>query len=139
MTFPTATDSLLGNGKWEAGPALVVLTTPGHWVIGALANNQWSFAGWGKNNVNAMLIQPFINYNFSHGWYVTSSPIITANWLAASSNRWTLPIGGGGGKIVKFGKLPVNFQLQAFSNVVKPQQGGADWQLRFQVQFLFPR
>jgi len=47
MTFPTATDSLLGDGKWSAGPGLVVLTMPGHWVIGALANNQWSFAGWG--------------------------------------------------------------------------------------------
>ena len=139
LTFPTATASVLGNGKWEAGPALVVLTMPGHWVLGALANNQWSFAGWGKNNVNTLLIQPFINYNFPDGWYVSSSPIIPANWLAASSNRWTLPIGGGVGKIVRFGKLPVNFQLQAFSNVVKPQQGGADWQLRFQVQFLFPK
>jgi hypothetical protein len=29
--------------------------------------------------------------------------------------------------------------LQAFDNVVTPQQGGADWQLRFQVQLLFPR
>jgi len=26
---------------------------------------------------------------------VSSSPIITANWLAASDNRWTLPIGNG--------------------------------------------
>jgi hypothetical protein len=139
MTFPTATDSLLGNGKWSAGPGLVLLTMPGHWVIGALANNQWSFAGWGKNNVNSMLIQPFINYNFSHGWYLTSSPIITANWLAASDDRWTLPIGGGVGKLFKLGKLPVNTQLAAYSNVVKPRQGGADWQLRFQVQFLFPK
>ena len=55
---------MLGNGKYEAGPALVLLTMPGHWVIGALANNQWSYAGWGKNNVNALLVQPFINYNF---------------------------------------------------------------------------
>jgi hypothetical protein len=51
----------------------------------------------------------------------------------------TKPIGGGVGKIVKFGKLPVNFQLQAFDNVVTPKQGGADWQLRFQVQLLFPK
>jgi hypothetical protein len=139
MTFPTATESLLGNGKWEAGPSLVVLTTPGHWVIGALANNQWSFAGWGKNNVDAFLVQPFINYNFSHGWYVTTSPIITANWLAASNERWTVPIGGGVGKIVKLGKLPINFQLQAFDNVVTPNRSGADWQLRFQAQLLFPK
>jgi hypothetical protein len=139
MTFPTASDSLLGNGKWSAGPGLVLLTMPGHWVIGALANNQWSFAGWGKNSVNSMLIQPFLNYNFPHGWYFTSSPIITANWLAASDDRWTVPIAGGIGKLFRLGKLPINTQLTAYSNVVKPRQGGADWQLRFQVQFLFPK
>jgi hypothetical protein len=139
MTFPTASDSLLGNGKWSAGPSLVLLATPGHWVFGALANNQWSFAGWGKNNVNSMLIQPFLNYNFPHGWYFTSSPVITANWLAASNDRWVVPIGGGIGKLFRLGKLPINTQLTAYSNVVKPRQGGADWQLRFQVQFLFPK
>jgi predicted metal-dependent hydrolase len=42
---------VLGNGKWEAGPALVLLTMPGHWVIGALANNQWSYCE--KNLVNS--------------------------------------------------------------------------------------
>jgi hypothetical protein len=45
------------------------------------------------------------NYNFADGWYVTSSSIITANWLAASNDRWTLPLGGG------VGKLPINLQL----------------------------
>jgi len=139
MTFPTATDSMLGNGKWSAGPGLVVLTMPGHWVLGALANNQWSFAGWGKKSVNSMLVQPFVNYNFPHGWYFTTSPIITANWLAASNDRWTGPIGGGFGKLFRLGKLPINTSLAAYSNVVKQRQGGSDWQLRFQVQFLFPK
>ena len=117
----------------------VVLTTPGHWVIGALANNQWSFAGWGTKSVDALLVQPFINYNFSHGWYITSAPIITANWEAASDERWTVPIGGGVGKILKIDKLPINTSLAAYCNVVTPQHGGADWQLRFQMQFLFPK
>jgi hypothetical protein len=64
MTFPTATEPLLGNGKWTAGPSIVLLTEPGHWVIGALANNRWSFAGWGRKSVDAFLVQAFINYNF---------------------------------------------------------------------------
>ena len=84
------------------------------------------------------LIQPFLNYNFSGGIYLSSAPIITANWKADSGDRWTVPLGGGGGKIVHFGRLPVNFQLQAYYNVVTPDNG-ADWQLRFQVQFLFPK
>jgi hypothetical protein len=139
MTLPTATDPMLGSGKWSAGPAVVALTIQGHWVLGALANNQWSFAGWGSQNVNQMLIQPFINYNLPHGWYVTTSPIITANWEANSDNRWTVPLGAGLGKIVKLGKLPVNLQLSAYYNVVTPKEFGADWQLRFQFQFLLPK
>ena len=139
FTFPTATDSLLGAGKYSAGPAVVVLTMQGHWVIGALANNQWSYAGWGDNDVNAMLIQPFINYNLPDAWYLTSAPIITANWKATSDERWTVPIGGGIGKIVKLGKLPLNVQLGAYYNLLTPDTFGADWQLRFQVQFLFPK
>ena len=138
LTFPTATDSMLGAGKWSAGPAVVALTMQGHWVIGALANQQWSYAGWGSQDVSAMLIQPFINYNFSHGWYLTTAPIITANWKADSGDKWVVPIGGGVGKIVKLGKLPLNLQLGAYYNVVTPDNG-ADWQLRFQVQFLFPK
>jgi hypothetical protein len=44
---------------------VVTLVTPGNWVIGALANNLWSFAGDGdRNNVNLMTVQPFVNYNF---------------------------------------------------------------------------
>jgi hypothetical protein len=138
LTFPTATDSLLGSGKYSAGPAAVALTIHGHWVIGALANQQWSYAGWGDNDVNAMLIQPFVNYNLPHGWYLTTAPIITANWEADGGDRWTVPVGGGVGKIQRFGKLPLNLQLSAFYNVEKPDFG-ADWQLRFQVQFLFPK
>jgi hypothetical protein len=138
LTFPTATDAMLGAGKWSAGPAAVALTMQGHWVIGALANQQWSYAGWGEKNVSAMLIQPFINYNFSHGWYVTTSPIITADWNANRGDKWTVPIGGGVGKIIRLGKLPLNAQLAAYYNVVTPDNG-ADWQLRFQVQFLFPK
>src|SRR3954471_19707693 len=42
VTLPTATSKDLGSGKWSAGPAAVWM--PGHWVVGALVNNQWSFA-----------------------------------------------------------------------------------------------
>ena len=50
FTLPTATDSLLGAGKFSLGPAAVALTMQGHWVVGALMNNQWSVAGWGSGH-----------------------------------------------------------------------------------------
>jgi hypothetical protein len=138
FTLPTATDVLLGGGKWSAGPAVVVLTMQGPWVIGVLANNQWSFEGWGDHSVNAMLVQPFVNYNLEKGWYFTSAPIITANWNAEKSDVWTVPLGVGAGRIFKIGKLPVNAQLSAYDNVHTPVDG-PDWQLRFQFQLLFPK
>ena len=94
FTLPTATDSLLGTSQWSMGPAAVALSMQGPWVFGALANQQWSFAGWGDQDVSQLLIQPFVNYNLPDGLYLTSVPIITANWEASSGNKWTVPVGG---------------------------------------------
>jgi len=140
FTLPTATDELLGSEKWSMGPAAVALTIQGPWVFGALVNNQWSFVGNNKRDeVNQMLLQPFVNYNLPAGWYLTSSPILTANWAAdRGGDVWTVPVGGGAGKLFRFGKLPINAQLTAYGNVAKPEFG-PDWQLRSQIQFLFPK
>lgn len=139
MTFPTASSSLLGSGRWSAGPTAVGLLMDGPWVVGALVNHQWDYAGWTDRNVNMLLIQPFINYNLPHGWYLNTAPIVTGDF-ASSGSHWTVPIGGGGGKLWRVGKvgLPVNTQLQAYYNAETPKFG-PDWQLRFQLQFLFPR
>jgi len=45
LTFPTATNTALGSGKFSGGPAGVALKMDGPWVYGVMANNQWSFAG----------------------------------------------------------------------------------------------
>lgn len=55
FTLPTVTDSRLGSGKFSLGPSAVALTIQGPCVLGALINNQWSIAGWGKKDVNQML------------------------------------------------------------------------------------
>jgi hypothetical protein len=34
ITLPTASDRLLGSGKWSVGPAAVALTIQGAWVLG---------------------------------------------------------------------------------------------------------
>jgi len=137
--FPTNTDDRLGVDKWSAGPAAVALAKPGHWLVGALVQNVWSYAGDSDaSDVNFFSFQYFINYNFKSGWYVSSTPTITADWEADSDDRWTVPIGGGVGRLVKFGKQPVDLKLQGFYNVENPK-GTADWSLQFQVKFLFPK
>ena len=139
LQLRTATDDTLGTGKWAAGPSLVLLTMQGKWVVGVLANNIWSFAGDSdRDDVNFLTLQYFINYNLPNGWYLVSAPINTADWETDSGDRWTVPLGGGGGKVFHIGKLPINVQTQAFYNVEHPQFG-PEWQLRFQFQFLFPK
>ena len=134
ILIPTSTDDSLGVGEWGAGPGVVALTIEGRFVYGALLNNVWSFEG----NFNAMTFQPFVNYNLPSGWYIVSAPLITANWEANGDNTWTVPVGGGMGKILRFGKMPVNCQAQIFYNVETPD-GGPEWQLRIQFQLLFPK
>ena len=138
VLLPTATDDVLGQDTWAAGISGVVLTMPGHWVIGSLFSNIWSVGG-GDADINLFTWQYFINYNFEDGWYATTAPIITANWEADSDHRWTVPFGGGIGKIFRIGKQPINAQLSLYNNVVTPDDYGAEWQVRAQIQFLFPK
>jgi hypothetical protein len=140
FVFPTATDPSLGQKKWSAGPSVVVLAQPGHWTLGLLANNVWSFAGSSSSpSVNQMLVQYFVNYNLSKGWYLTTSPIITANWAASSAkNVWTVPFGAGIGRIMKVGFQPINLSAQVYANAVYPS-GGSPWGIRLQIAFLFPQ
>ena len=141
LLFPTATSRETGSGKWGAGPTAVVVWMPKPWVVGVLANNIWSYAGNGdRAAVSTFLLQPFVNYNLPDGWYLTSSPVVTANWKAPSDDRWVVPIGGGVGKIWHLGHQPINTTVQAYWNVVHPETvHGPNWQVRAQFTLLFPK
>jgi len=139
VLMPTGTDDRTGFRKWGIGPSLVGVGFKGPWVYGGIISNVWDFAGSSKTgDVNLMSLQYFVNYNFPNGWYLVTSPIITANWEADSGNKWTIPFGGGAGKIVRFGKVPVNLSAQAYYSVEKPEFG-ADWQLRLVANLMFPK
>jgi len=139
LVIPTATNDILGQGKLSLGPSVVLLAQPPHWTLGALINNVWSVAGSSSRPpVNQMLLQYFINYNMKHGWYTTIQPIITADWRASNGNVWTVPFGGGIGRIMKLGFQPVNLQAQFYGNAVYPK-GTSPWSMRLQIAFLFPK
>lgn len=149
--FPTATSNLLGQGKVSVGPSVVALVQPGHWTLGSLVNNLWSFAGSGSRpEVNQMTWQYFINYNLPKGWFLTSSPIITANWNdkalldaanggdTTSGGRWTVPVGGGAGRVTRLGFQPVNIAVNFYGNVAHPS-GASSWGMRMQIALLYPQ
>ncbi|MEE4113706.1 MAG: hypothetical protein V2I40_12890 [Desulfobacteraceae bacterium] len=114
--------------KAAQNPVADMITLP-------LQNNTNFGVGLGDEVQNVLNIQPVVplklseNYNLPQGWYISSAPIITANWKADSGDQWTVPFGGGVGKIFRIGKQPVNAQAQAFYNVEIPDNG-PDWTLR---------
>jgi len=139
--LPTNSAAELGNRNWGMGPSAVVLHLEkgSPWVYGVLVNNIWSLTSDKQGGAyNNGLVQPFVNYNFEGGLYLTTAPILTVNWKAENSQQWTVPLGGGVGKIFHLGKLPVNTQISAYYNVVRPDFG-ANWQIRAQVQLMFPK
>ena len=91
-----------------------------------------------ESDVNQFLIEPFINYNLDGGWYLIIDSIITANWDAPSGQKWTVPLGGGAGKLFTIGKQPINARLEAYYMVERPDNA-PDWQIIGTFVFLFPK
>ncbi|MFC1681572.1 neuromedin U [Pseudomonadota bacterium] len=139
VSAPTASDDQMGTGKWSGGVTAVGLLQPKWGTYGLLFRQLWSFAGdSNRRDVSQAVFQPWVNYNLDKGWFLLSNLLIVANWEADSDNRWTLPLGGGIGRVFKIGNQGINSRLEAYYNIEQPQ-GAPEWTLRFTWQFLFPR
>jgi hypothetical protein len=135
---PTISSASLGSNVWGAGPSAVLVFSGGPWVAGALFNNIWSLGGSSRNSANSysnFLANPFVSYNFDSGWYISSAPSITANWQYPGT-KWTVPIGGGAGRFVHVGSLPIDLSVGTYYNIVRPT-GSGRWQLSAQATLVF--
>jgi len=137
---PTATYHLLGFEKFGLGPTFVALAQPKFGTIGVLVNNIWSVAGHSdRPDVNMFYLQPFLNYNLKHAWYLSlQTSGITANWANHGGPRWTVPIGGGPGRVWTIGHQAINVQTFFFGNVVHPPNA-SPWEFRMAFTLLFPK
>jgi hypothetical protein len=139
LQAPTATQDVLGTGKWSAGPAVGLLYLNGPWVNGILASHLWSFAGEsGRAEVSQSTFEPVISYNFENGWFLAFDSTITADWNAPADKRWTIPVGLDVGKAFQIGKQSLSVQLGTYYNVERAE-GAARWLIRFQVSLIFPK
>jgi hypothetical protein len=137
ISLPTRTDPALGPNRAALGPSAVLYYAKDAWGAGVVVQNAWSFGGTGINKVNVFAAQYILNYNLPNGWFLYSNSTITSNWNAPSSDRWTVPVGGGFGKVFNIGKQPVSASVQGFYNVETPTNG-PKWSGIFQFSFLFP-
>ena len=66
------------------------------------------------------------------------NPLSLPTGKARSGDVWTVPVGGGIGRIMKIGFQPVNLQVQFFGNATYARFG-SPWSMRLQLAFLFPK
>jgi hypothetical protein len=137
--LPTASNQeILGSGKWGAGPGAVIFYQTGHWTMGGVVSNLWSFAGDSdRDDYNYLTLQYFLNYNIGGGWAIGTAPVLVANWEAESDETWTIPWGLQVSKVTKIASQPVNLMLGYYTNSEHPDNS-SDSTVRFQVSFLFP-
>ena len=147
LWLPTATDDTLGINEWGGGPVVVGLTIQGPLLIGFLAQNIWAGdqshgSSATGDRVNSLLIEPFVFYNFPGGWFLTYRPLITADWTVDEDHRWTVPVGGGFGRVFPVGNMVLDIHAQAFYNgLTEPAAGSTnvgEWTALLVVHFLLP-
>jgi len=56
------------------------------------------------SNIQQIFLQHFVHYGFQGGWYFPTPPMMTANWRASASERWTISVGSSVGKVSNIGK-----------------------------------
>ena len=139
LLIPATTDPFLGSERWGAGPTAVVLKQVGPWTVGGLVNHIWSYGGNAdRAKVNQTFLQPFIAYGTKTGYTFTLQTESTANWEAASGQKWTVPLNVQLSKVTRLGKRPMSVALSPGYFLEKPD-GGPNWKIRAALTLLFPK
>jgi hypothetical protein len=134
---PLMRDDPLGAGTWSVGLASVALAIHGARLYGVLGSDRCALAGdVDGGGMYGLVVQPFVNYNLPDGWYLMSVPVISADLMAPSAQRWTVPMGAGIGRSARLRDMPLSVQAGYYYNVEKPD-GAPDWTLRLELRLRF--
>ena len=142
--FPTASEEVLGTGKYSLGPTAVVGYLGRTWTAAIFPQQWWSVGGnASRSNVNFTNIQYFIFYappglDPDAAWRIGMSPNISINW-AAAGDKVTFPIGLGVSRMVNIGPLPVNIDGEVDYSVIHPgDKAGSRWNARIYITAVIP-
>ena len=106
LIAPTASEDVLGQGKWQLGPAAAVGYLGRKWTLGVLAQHWWSAGGDSdRASVSQSSIQYFWSRKLPNQWSLGASPTISLDWDDGAIDV-EFPLGVGINKTVILGKLP---------------------------------
>jgi len=134
---PTGTNDFLTTRKFGIGPTVVALQQTGGSTFGALINQIWSVAGDNdRANISALYFQPFYSFNWESGAGVAVDFEISQNWKASTTTVWFIPTIS---SLASLGGQKVQFIIGPRINLAAPDGAQADFGVRAQLVFLFPR
>ena len=139
LVLPTAADQVLGQGKYQAGPAAMLFNLGKPWVYGVLVQHWSSFAGHDdRADVSRTDIQYIIRRSIPGAMSIGMGPTIAIDWEAEERNRYQIPIGLGLTKTVRWNKTPIKLRVEAHYSLKKPEDYGTAWNFRLQVTPVIP-
>lgn len=137
--FPTASEDVLGQEKWQAGPA-GILARLGNgsgeldiesFNIGFLAQHWWSYAGDDdRKETNQSDIQYFLNWKLNDTQLIGMTPNIKINWYADDDDKVSFPVGLGTIGMFKVGKVPVRWGVEVQYYLTQPDDLASKWNFR---------
>lgn len=136
LVAPTATNPLLGQGKWQAGLAAVGVypLSEGSLLIG-IFTWQHSFVGeHTRPGAQVATFQPIAALSVGRGYYVRSSGIWSFD---IHDNKNLIPLGVGFGKVFKVGNAIVNAFIEPQFTVYHNGAGLPSFQLLSGLDFQF--
>ncbi len=145
--FPTASEDVLGDEKWSAGPAALLArlgsswggTDIESWNIGILAQHWWDYAGDDdRNGVSKSDIQYFINWKQNATQLIGMTPNIRINWKESGSDRFSVPVGLGTIGLFRWGKMPVRWGAEVQYYVMQPDDFGPEWNFKLFIAPVAP-
>jgi len=133
FVFPTASSDMLGQGKYQAGPALMLFHLGKQWNKGVFIQHWWSYAGdEARNNVVVTDFQYVVRKTFGAS-SLGMGPSIRVDWTKSFDEALTFPIGLGYTRTVKFGKTPIKLRIEPQYSLIRPSSYGTVWNIRIQL------
>ena len=140
--FPTASNPLLDNGQFAAGPTFAAVRKQGRWVNAIQGYHLWKLGGSNDHPaMNYSMVQLAVNYNLKNGWAVSLGSGIIIDWTIKPGEKTTVPLSFSIGRTItprRRGAQPLSWNVGAAYTAIRPT-AAPKWQYKFQITFLFPQ
>lgn len=137
ITFPTASNDLLGSNQYSAGPGAHFSTQKGRLTAGFFLWQSW---GFGKDastgRINQLFGKPFILYELTDKWDAVFIPLgMSHSWDKPKGDDWTVPLGGGLRREFDCGSRKLALTTQMFDYVARKPKD-PEYELRFTIEYI---